>query len=98
MLKCKNKAIGQAYIIMLTVPLKSNESPGLHWIMAPLKCVLLTGNMQLQASSSTNTGMVLMGASIPASYYIHICRATLHNTAARAVTCEKLGFYSLLQG
>ena len=98
MLKCKNKAIGQAYIIMLTVPLKSNESPGLHWIMAPLKCVPLTGNMQLQASNSTSAEMALIGAFIPASCYIHICRVMLHSTAARAVTCEKLGFYSLLQG
>ena len=53
---------------MLTVPLKFTGSAGLHWIMAPLKCVLLTGTMQLQVSSNTaTTGITLIGALILAS-------------------------------
>ena len=66
---------------MLTVPLNATGSEGVHWIMAPLKCVPVTGKMQLQVSNNnTSTGIILIADLVLVS-----CYAMLHNRAATAV-------------
>ena len=40
---------------VLTVPSKATGSAGLHWIMAPLKCVLHAGKIWVEASTSNMT-------------------------------------------